>query len=401
MALKTQSKLNFKTLMQLLAIPTAPFFEFDVLAFVESELKKSKIPHFFDDAGNLLVGPKSKADYLRKIQSSSKEALRIYIAHTDHPGFQGVKWKDSRHLEFVFHGGSPTKGIKNAPMWMQTPSGKVFDAKIKSVKLEPKGRWIESGVIETSTDVLNEEAKLCFGGFRFRKPAWKQGTRIWTKAADDLVGVYAILETARTLWKSKDPQRQHFVGLVSRAEEVGYVGAIAHFREFQPARKAKRRPLVAVSLEASRTLPEAEMGKGPVVRLGDKSSVFHSGYSKIFLELARKQLPDSHQSRVMNGGTCEATCAQAFGIPAIGISVPLENYHNQNLRAGTPIKGKAKPGAKPESVDVRDIQGELELCHALMTPKLSWVDPWANYHVSLDKIYREYEALLNLHRFRN
>ena len=54
MALKTKSKLNLKTLMQLLAIPTAPFFEFDVLAYVEAELKKSKIPYFFDDAGNLV-----------------------------------------------------------------------------------------------------------------------------------------------------------------------------------------------------------------------------------------------------------------------------------------------------------------------------------------------------------
>ncbi len=73
--------------------------------------------------------------------------------------------------------------------------------------------------------------------------------------------------------------------------------------------------MVGVSLEASRTLPGAVVGKGPVVRLGDRRTVFDAGALKVLSELAERVLPGGHQRRIMEGGVCEATAATVYGLP--------------------------------------------------------------------------------------
>ena len=43
----------------------------------------------------------------------------------------------------------------------------------------------------------------------------------------------------------------------------------------------------------------------------------------------------------MDGGACEATAALASGIPAIGISVPLGNYHNESFEGAPRLHADA------------------------------------------------------------
>ena len=60
-------------------------------------------------------------------------------------------------------------------------------------------------------------------------------------------------------------------GVFTRAEEVGLVGA----RLLAEANTLPKNTLV-VSLESSRSLPGAEIGGGPVIRVGDAAfTVFH------------------------------------------------------------------------------------------------------------------------------
>ena len=95
-----------------------------------------------------------------------------------------------------------------------------------------------------------------------------------------------------------------FIGLLTRGEEVGFVGAVKHFESAYLAKA--RRPLMVVSLEASRTLTGAIIGKGPVVRLGDRRTVFDAGGLQVLSQLAERLLPKAHQRRIMDGGACEA-----------------------------------------------------------------------------------------------
>src|SRR4030066_192298 len=90
----------------------------------------------------------------------------------------------------------------------------------------------------------------------------RSGKKLYTKAADDLVGVFAILRTAMDLHAGRRRKAPPFIGLLTRAEEVGFIGTVGHLELGWLS--AARRPTMCISLETSRTLPNALVGKGPV-----------------------------------------------------------------------------------------------------------------------------------------
>ena len=212
---------------------------------------------------------------------------------------------------------------------------------------------------------------------------------MYTRAADDLVGVFCIVTTAIDYFRQQH-KNESFIGLLTRAEEVGFVGAVKHL-ELGWLQAAKR-PVVCVSLEASRHLPGAHIGKGPVVRLGDRRTPFDNGALQVLSELALKALPNRHQRRLMDGGACEATATTAWGLPTVGITLPLGNYHNQGLDGGMDCPNPLGPA--PEFVHLDDVSDELILCKALMKNGLGWSDPWSPLRYRLNKLSNKYNKLL-------
>lgn len=381
-------------LMELLSQPTAPFCESFVMRFCAAYCERWQIPYFADPLGNLVLGASSKAAYLRRLREKSQQPLRLFIAHTDHPGFQGVRWSGDGKLSIRWHGGSPVRHLSNSTVWLASAAkGYVGTGKFKQVKLAEHGRAIASGIVHVAADWIRgtrPAAEDLFGGFGFSKPAWRQGSTIYTKAADDLVGVYAVLRAAQSVYKSSRSAEIPFLGLLTRAEEVGFVGAIGHF-ELGWLQRASQPPLV-VSLEASRTLPGALVGSGPVVRLGDRRTVFDPSYLQALVELAQARLPEKFQRRIMDGGSCEATAATAYGFPTIGLSVPLGNYHNQGLEGGAECRKLNGPA--PEFVHIDDVEGLVTLCQGVVGPRFLRGDPWQKLRSQLRKNYRDYKKLL-------
>ena len=390
---------DLRQLMELLSRPTAPFREDAVVAAVSAWLARANVPFFRDPVGNLVVGVASAAEYRRLVRARHTEPLRVFVAHMDHPGFHGRHWLAERRLEVEWHGGSPVKHLAGAPVWLADTTGYVAEGRLAHIRLGPSGRAIHRAdvVLQKASWKTRPAAKVLYGGFRFRATCWRVGQRIHTKAADDLVGVFAIVHTAIKLRAAR--RHTPFLGLLTRAEEVGFVGAIGHF-ELGWLENA-RRPVVCVTLETSRALPGARIGQGPVVRLGDRRTVFDAGGLQVLTEVAQNVLPRRHQRRVMDGGTCEATVATAWGVPAIGISVPLGNYHNEPFESASgdvpgrtsAAKGR-KPGAAAEYVHLDDVGGMLKLCRALMAPGLPWSRPWQQQRRRLRTSLRRYRKLL-------
>lgn len=375
-------------LSSLLEKPTAPFREDHIISAVETILKNEKIPYFFDPARNIVIGVKSKTDYLKLIRKKSTEPVRIFIAHMDHPGFHGTEWIDPELLAFQWYGGSPTAHLEGARVWLADEEGLVGEGRVEKAELISSGRAIAKGIIRVKDLRHPVKAKEISGGFDFRKSHWLEGDLLYTRVADDLIGVFAILETAIALKKLK--RKTPFLGLITRAEEVGFIGTIAHL-ELGWFRSAKR-PLLAISLETSRALPGAEIGKGPVVRLGDRKNVFHSGSTLVFTSIAEKMLPGKHQRRIMDGGTCEGSATTSYGIPTIAISVPLGNYHNQSFEGGP--DAAASNGPAPEFVSVSDIAGLCTLTLAVMETKLPWTKPYAATLKGYQADLKKYASLL-------
>lgn len=384
--------LDHALLREILTQPTAPFREGHVIRVLQAALARHHVPFFTDPAGNTVVGVASKKEYLSLLSKKSQEPVRIYIAHMDHPGFHGVRWKNEKTLEIKWHGGSPTAFLEGASLWVSDRKELFASATMTKAVLHKSGKLLESGEIQFKEPV-QRKAKDLLGGFSFRSPVWEEGQYVYTKAADDLVGCFSILSTAIELFSKKRNKgwQPPFLGLLTRAEEVGFIGTIAHM-ELGWHKKAKR-PLLCVSLETSRALPGAEIGKGPVVRLGDRFTVFDSGSLRIFTDLAEKTLPGKFQRRIMDGGTCEATAATVFGVPSVGISVPLGNYHNQSFEGGPDSRGDLGPA--PEFVHLGDVQGMITLCKALMKPNLPWHQPWLKRMNDFKKLTRKYGSLMD------
>lgn len=164
----------------------------------------------------------------------------------------------------------------------------------------------------------------------FWKGTWKveayrrRGSRIHARACDDLAGVAAVLAALDALRDA--PVRVH--GLFTRAEEGGFHGAIAAAHA-----GTIPRDVVILAVETSAWKgTRARMGRGAVVRVGDKVAIFdphvHQWLWGVARDLAAKG-PWKYQRDLLDGGTTEATYYLAAGFRAMGLSLPLGNYHNR------------------------------------------------------------------------
>jgi endoglucanase len=175
-----------------------------------------------------------------------------------------------------------------------------------------------------------------------------RGGRIHGRACDDLIGVASVLAAMAELRENR--ARVNLIGAITRAEEVGFLGALA----MAAARTLPKNALV-ISLETSRELPGAAMGRGVILRTGDKASIFDSGATRclgeIAAELQKRDRDFQFQRALMSGGTCEATAYQEFGYQSAALCVALGNYHNCGV--GNRIAS--------EFVSIRDASGMVQL----------------------------------------
>jgi endoglucanase len=112
---------------------------------------------------------------------------------------------------------------------------------------------------------------------------------------------------------------------------------------------------LVISLEMSKERSWAKVGDGPVVRVGDRMTIFDADGTLFLQEVAeqcgRRDSTFRYQRRLMDGGSCEATAFGAFGYRATGLCLPLGNYHNIGKR------GKVVP----EFVSVSDLENLVSL----------------------------------------
>src|SRR5439155_2998641 len=122
-------------------------------------------------------------------------------------------------------------------------------------------------------------------------------------------------------------RRAHVLGVISRAEEVGFQGALT----VAEAKVLPRNALV-ISLETSREIPPVKMGRGVILRVGDRTSIFDSAATRFLGEVAQlaseREPSFRFQRALMSGGTCEATAYQEFGFQTAALCIALGNYHN-------------------------------------------------------------------------
>lgn len=210
--------------------------------------------------------------------------------------------------------------------------------------------------------------KRAFGDFAmWDLPAFefKDGL-IHSRACDDLLGCAEIICLFRELEAAK--ANVHCLGLFTRAEEVGFWGAI------QLARSGiLPKNITVFSLETSTPRGGAEIGRGPIVRVGDRLSIFDSGETLRMMNVAAANgIPV--QRCLLDGGSCEASAYQVYGYRSVAASIALGNYHNC-VPDGT---------IGCEYVSADDYANMVRLCVALVRETKS-PDPVKAFRATLEK----------------
>mgnify|MGYP001614370597 CR=1 FL=1 len=321
----------FRTLT---SVPTAPFREQAVarktLAWVRQRLgRRVKVSRL---RGGMTVSYRG---------AGQGPALAL-AAHLDHPGFH-LDRGCAKGCRAVLMGGHPRELLegclveafprapqdnKPAAVGILGPAPQKGDAFRLTWKSPPRpGKKLSFGVLALTPWTV--------------KDGW-----VSSRSIDDLLGCAIALETMRRVVSER--VKANLTVLLHRAEEVGFVGAL----DFARGRRVDPSDSV-ISIEASRHLPGARPGKGPVIRLGDKASIFDSNLVALLdgaaARLKKRRIPV--QRKRLTGGTCEATAYLAFGYETAGVAMPLVNYHN----------GIGAKAVAPEMVRVSDVDGCVEL----------------------------------------
>lgn len=331
-----------KTLIErIFSKPTAPFREGWVLQEIEQILRENKIPFFRDAFGNLLAGSSSASGIGQRL---------ILQAHTDHPGFHLKAQQSARKWSAVWYGGAPLKTMKGAAVRIYDPARAGWGCAARIGAIEDVDYTREGIPITLEVSEGGELHSQCFGSFDF--PAHQfSDSRIETRAADDLAGV--VIALGALIDQKKKGKLKSALAVFTRAEEVGFVGCLKLL-----SAKILRKGSWTLTLEASRALPLAESGMGPVLRIGDRSTVFNSDFSiwmwKVAENLQKQDSQFRYQRRLMDGGSCEATAFALHGMTTSGLAVPLINYHNQG-----------ENGPAPEMIHLHDVDWARQLCAAL------------------------------------
>lgn len=343
---KADQAKHLKWVLGLTSIPTAAGREHRVIRWIESWVNKRPGLHVIRDHwGNVLVKPRSVA-----------WPSVLFTAHLDHPAFVITKIVDDRTLEAEFRGGV-------MPVYFVDGKVRIWDDRDRSIAgrivEHHKGRVFDEVTIRLSRSLPGSQSSLPIATWDI-PPAQVIRGRIHAPACDDLAGAAAAISALDVLQGSGSEPLS--VGLLfTRAEEVGFLGAILACDSGFIPQKSK-----VIALENSRSFAESPIGAGPIVRVGDKMSIFHHGLtyaiSQIADENAKTNPNFKWQRKLMPGGTCEATAYFAYGYEATCLCLPLGNYHNMgDLDAVIAGTNRTKPRAAAEIVSVSDYHGLVEL----------------------------------------
>lgn len=290
------------------SVPTVSYHEHAVLARIREECDRIGVAHASDRSGNLIAryrGPRARG---RPVALSS---------HTDHPGLVILK-SEGRRATARWIGGVLPRYFPRARVRVETAQGPVRGV-VEAMEIGENGRVVHVG-LRLARDVPAGS----IGGWDLI-PFRRDGETLLTKSADDLFGCAAQLALLGDLARERPPLEVW--AIFTRAEEDGLFGAIALAED-----RSLPAEVAVVVLETSKELPCGRIGRGPVVRVGDRRSVFDPGVSQILQgaaeDLAKAEPGFRYQRGLMDGGVCEATVYQAFGYASGGLALPLGNYHN-------------------------------------------------------------------------
>ena len=361
---------HLRWLRELTSLPTAAGREERVVAWIERWVGRHKQVQLRRDAAGNLV-----------LQRRGRRSTRpiYFTAHLDHPAMVVTEVIDPRNVRAEFRGGVQDAYFKGSRVRLHRADGASRPGVVRELPVVPgaagagteRRQMVEvafgSAGVAMVGDLLTWDlpAASVRGGVRgirgirgdIRGDIRGRGDRFTAPACDDLAGVAAALAAFEILLRDKISGKNpgDIRLLFTRAEEIGFIGALAACKLGTLPKGAR-----IIALETSKSFADSPLGAGPIVRVGDRTSSFDPALTWRCSRIAeREALTDKSfrwQRKLMPGGTCEATAYQCYGHTATCLCLPLGNYHNMNEATGR-IAG--------EVISLRDFTGLAQLLVAI------------------------------------
>lgn len=400
---------RYQRLIEITQLPTAAGHEGRVIEVIEryaDEREDCLLER--DEIGNITI---------RFDQPATSERPVYFTAHLDHPAFVVERVISDTSLELAFRGGVMDDYFPGARVLLHTATGTAVEGTILGPTDASSQSPFKHYECELESPAQTDIGDVVVWSFPAASitttppepgASWPDaGELLATNACDDLAAVAAALDAFDRLREMRaSGETVGDVRLIfTLAEEVGFVGAIGACRLGTIPPNAR-----VIALENSRAFDDAPIGGGPIVRVGDRLSVFNpdltAQVSKVAEDLAgapatptasQKKTASNWkwQRKLMAGGACEATCFTAFGLEATCVCLPLGNYHNMAdlaaVQAGTNTR---PPTIAQEYIALSDYDGLVDLLVACGT-RLTSPDAPSNITQRLDKLWNERKFVLD------
>ena len=354
-----------RDLLALTQVPTVAGREQRVIRWVRAwAALRPELEVLADSAGNIVIQPRVPWG------SGDSNAPVFITAHLDHPAFVVERIIGPGTLELAFRGGVMDPYFDNARVRLY-PGDSAGQAGSIGATLTGGGGGSGSGggtvgagggapLFKTYLAELDSRAEARIGDIA----TWElppaeidSAGLVHTHACDDLAALAAALGAYDVLLgivRAGSPGDNLDVRLLlTRAEEIGFIGAIAACKLGTMPGGSR-----VIALENSRSFEDSPIGGGPIVRVGDRMSIFSprltAACAKRAEQIARvpaqpqatrtaadidKAAAMRWQRKLMSGGACEATVYCAYGYEATCLCLALGNYHNMAdlaaVQAGT------------------------------------------------------------------
>jgi endoglucanase len=346
------------TLLTLTQIPTAAGREWRVVEFIRAWVAaRPDLEMRADGAGNLTV--------LAREGWGTGGAPVLITAHLDHPAFVVERVVAPSVLELAFRGGVRDAYFEAARVVVHAGGRDGFAPAAVGATLTgaqpPNAAGFNRYLAEVDADAAEGVEELIRPGdvatWELPPAEIDAGGVVHTNACDDLAAAASALCALDALRarRAAGEKTEDVRLLFTRSEEIGFTGALA-------ACKLGTIPAGSrvIALENSRSFADSPLGAGPIVRVGDRMSIFDPALTAACAKRAEElagataepagsgSMPKfAWQRKLMAGGACEATAFCAYGHQATCICLPLGNYHNMgDLKAveeGTWDKAKNGP----------------------------------------------------------
>lgn len=383
-------------LLQLTQLPTAAGKEQRVIDFIRQWAAARPVTLAESPSGNLHITMKARA------ANAAADPRPIYFtAHLDHPAFVVERIVAPGVLQLSFRGGVMDDYFKEARVAIFDSRDARHAARLTG-KVDNTPGPFPHYLAELVADT--DASSIALGDIA----VWDLPHAdiidgiLHTNACDDLAALAAALDAFDILLTRPATTPTADVRLLfTRAEEIGFIGAIAACREELMPKNSR-----VIALENSRSFADSPIGGGPIVRVGDRLSIFSpsltDAIAKRAEELAGSAQPTASQKlsaapawkwqrKLMAGGACEASVFCSAGYEATCLCLPLGNYHNMaDLEAVQAGKNTSPPVVGREYISIDDYFGLVDLLVAC-GERLPAISPMAD---RIEKLWNERKFVL-------